>query len=1192
MRRFRRVILWSLLAFILVVTALMALVLRTPFSERVAERVLSRTLARSGGAFTVASRKGSLAGGLDLEGVRLDVPPNLKFTARHIHLRLSRTALLAGTLLLKDLRIVEPRVELLLPKNGRPQESSAPIPSWLRVSAPSVVISEGTVVLNRENGAENSSMIWSGVDAKSDCSWFMGHLSVHLETITLTPPAPSPSPLHASGTLDIALSGDLRFDLAVASPQSRVKARGAWKGRQKVPRYHASIQLAPLALREVGSTWKGAPDLQLNGSVQVEGDLRSIDYQADLQAAGLGPVSSKGKVGFLPDGLDLAGDCRTTGADLAPFWAVPKGRETKVSGEGTWGVQVRRGALERWEAKARLARSTVWGLPVDSATLAGSGSGERLEASGHWNAPLSGPCRGSVQVDLGRAGWRTEASGPQVQVFDLLQALGVDVPLPDPIRPPEGPWGMEHFAAWGVGATFSVESKGADAEGGRWDFALGPMSTHFPGFTLRFERVDPSVWGLLPGKPGMLGGEARYTAEGASSGTLDLALNESRWAGIAVHPLRARVRFSPEAVVLDPVALDTRAGTARLAGTFYRDGRVEGPLDLEVGNLTSLRPFLGEGLPSGALKASVQITGRLGALAAEGQATLSAAALGGFALDRGEIHGRWNPLGPGSDLSLAWTGASHQGQLLGAGKLTLRGKPAALQGALEMEAGADRRVALQARGGWGPGGLDLEVEGVKLEALGRTFTQEGPARLTWNSKAVAWSGFTLVKKESRLSTSGQLGLEGPFGSAPLTGTLTARRFPLALFPIPSTAGTVAGFLDADLTWSGQVSAPVLHGGGTLAEGLYRYANSDQVITPITASFRAEGDRLVVEEARATTPKGGEATGSGFVRFKGFWPEEYRFIAEGHSIPFVIGRDMDGVADFKATLSGTLARPVLEGSATLTKGRIQLPELERRKPLPDTVRFINAPPGSPYAPTAEAEASLIGPLRGRVQLRSDGGLWISSRNLLAELSGALTARFTEQGPTLEGSLEVLQGRFLFQGKKFELQESRVSFDGGTDLTPYLNVKALYQTRDTDVEVHLTGRASKPELSLTSRPPMDQADILSVLVLGHRANEMGTGDSAQYSAAAGAVTLYGSSPLVESAKEALGLDSVVVGVGANSQLGFSKYLGDKAILEYQQTFGALPEWWVNLRYRIDKNWSVQTGSNSKGTTGIDLFWERRY
>jgi autotransporter translocation and assembly factor TamB len=123
-------------------------------------------------------------------------------------------------------------------------------------------------------------------------------------------------------------------------------------------------------------------------------------------------------------------------------------------------------------------------------------------------------------------------------------------------------------------------------------------------------------------------------------------------------------------------------------------------------------------------------------------------------------------------------------------------------------------------------------------------------------------------------------------------------------------------------------------------------------------------------------------------------------------------------------------------------------------------------------------------------------------------------------------------------------------------------------------------------------MDQADILSVLVLGHRANEMGSGDSAQYSAAAGAVTLYGSSPLVESAKEALGLDSVVVGVGANSQLGFSKYLGDKTVLEYQQTFGALPEWWVNLRYRLDKSWSVQTSSNSKGTTGMDLFWERRY
>ena len=99
-----------------------------PFSERVAERVLSRALAGGGGAFTVESRTGSLAGAWTLEGVRLSIPPSLRFTARHVHMRLSRTALLAGTLLLKICGSWSPACNSLLPKSKAPHEGSAPLP--------------------------------------------------------------------------------------------------------------------------------------------------------------------------------------------------------------------------------------------------------------------------------------------------------------------------------------------------------------------------------------------------------------------------------------------------------------------------------------------------------------------------------------------------------------------------------------------------------------------------------------------------------------------------------------------------------------------------------------------------------------------------------------------------------------------------------------------------------------------------------------------------------------------------------------------------------------------------------------------------------------------------------------------------------------------------------------------------------
>ena len=105
-----------------------------------------------------------------------------------------------------------------------------------------------------------------------------------------------------------------------------------------------------------------------------------------------------------------------------------------------------------------------------------------------------------------------------------------------------------------------------------------------------------------------------------------------------------------------------------------------------------------------------------------------------------------------------------------------------------MEAGGDRRVALQARGRVGPGGLDLEVEGVKLEALGRTFTQEGQARLHLEYEGWSPGRGSHWPRESRLSTSGHLGLEGPFRLGPSGGNPHGQALPPGALPHPLHGG--------------------------------------------------------------------------------------------------------------------------------------------------------------------------------------------------------------------------------------------------------------------------------------------------------------------------------------------------------------------------------------------------------------------
>ncbi len=1117
----------------------------------------------------------------------LRVPPNLSFTARAIHLRLSRSALLAGTLLFRDLSLKDPVLDLTLGGGGAAEGRGGLAPSWLRISAPRVKVAGGRMTV-RGQGASAETLTVTGIGGQADLSFFMQHLSVRAGSLDLEPPRPAPPALHASGSLDVAPGGG-RFDLILATPRSRVHGRGGWKAEGTG--FNARMEMAPLALREAAEGWPGAPDLLVTGTASVEGNASSLTYTATVRADGVGPVSSSGKVLHRAGAWELSGDCSTPGASLAAFWRTPKGKVAKVTGAGTWSLQIRGGAFQDLEASADLGRSWVWGLPLDSAQIRARVTPAAVTLLGTFNSPLSGPARGSMALDVPHAVWRAEASGRAVPLPGLLKALGLELPLPGAVHVPEGPWAVHRFTAEGRGGQTRMEGEGTDPSGTEWTFSFGP--TPGPGSTLQmaFSGLDPKAWGLAP--HGRLAGHALYTHTGPSGGTVDLRMDEAEWGGVVFKPFQNRLHFGAGVVGLEAVTLDTSAGRATLQGELGPGGAVDARLDASCLTLSALKPFLGPSVPAGTVDGSVHIKGTHDHTEAQGRVDVTGLTQGDLTVAEVHLSGRWDSGGKGSGLGLSWKDAVYGGQPIGGGEATVSGGPESVQMMVEGEWGPGHRVAVHAAGRLGLKEGHLLLNSGRVDALDRTFLQDGEGHVDWDAESLSWSGLTLAKKESRLSVSGHVGLGNAKASVPISGTLTARHVPLGLLPLPRTAGSIGGFLDAELAWSGSASVPHIEGSARVTEGSYRLPDSDYVIAPITARLRAEGDRLILEGAHAATPKGGEGNASGFVRFKGLWPQAFKVSVAGKAFPFVIGRNMDGKVDLQATLSGTLLKPVLEGSALVLKGRIQLPELERRKPLPESVTFTNAPPGSPFASAEKKGPSVVGPLRGSLLLKSDGGLWVSSRNLLAELSGALTLRLTPQGPALDGTLNILQGRFLFQGRKFDLGESRVTFDGGTDLTPYLFVTATYKVQDTDVEVHLTGRANKPQLSLTSSPPMDQADILSLLVLGHTTKGMSPGEAQSYSgAAAGAVALYGASPLLDAAKSALGLDSMVIGVGPNPQVGFSKYLGDKTVLEYQQTFGALPEWWANLRYQINTHLSVQTGSSSKGTTGIDLFWEQRY
>ena len=70
------------------------------------------------------------------------------------------------------------------------------------------------------------------------------------------------------------------------------------------------------------------------------------------------------------------------------------------------------------------------------------------------------------------------------------------------------------------------------------------------------------------------------------------------------------------------------------------------------------------------------------------------------------------------------------------------------------------------------------------------------------------------------------------------------------------------------------------------------------------------------------------------------------------------------------------------------------------------------------------------------------------------------------PILQGELHPVRGRYDFAGKIFVLQDSSITFTGGDEIDPILDISAERAASDLTAIIHVTGTAKKPKVALES------------------------------------------------------------------------------------------------------------------------------
>ena len=193
--------------------------------------------------------------------------------------------------------------------------------------------------------------------------------------------------------------------------------------------------------------------------------------------------------------------------------------------------------------------------------------------------------------------------------------------------------------------------------------------------------------------------------------------------------------------------------------------------------------------------------------------------------------------------------------------------------------------------------------------------------------------------------------------------------------------------------------------------------------------------------------------------------------------------------------------------------------------------------------------------------------------------------------LVGTVNTVRGNYDFQGRRFEiLRDGTVRFDGLDTLSPSLDLRTRRVIRGVEAAVTVRGTIEKPEIVLSSVPPLEQADILALIVFNQPLNQLGEGDQVPLvqraqALATGAVA----GQLAQSIGNALNLDTFEIEpeLGGGPQLTVGQQVGQNLYVRLQQGVGSESLTNFILEYELAKWLRLQTNVLQGSSTQQSLF-----
>ena len=460
------------------------------------------------------------------------------------------------------------------------------------------------------------------------------------------------------------------------------------------------------------------------------------------------------------------------------------------------------------------------------------------------------------------------------------------------------------------------------------------------------------------------------------------------------------------------------------------------------------------------------------------------------------------------------------------------------------------------RGGLPAGKAELRVRGLSRSGL------------SLSSRPVD-AGINAVLSQDRLATrmlfmaDGQTIGRGQALLTPLgtTGSLVERLNQAPLFAQLRYRGTadtlwrltgveivdIAGPVSVSADARGTLGAPVITGALATDNAAISSPVTGMRLRDVKARGRFSGSQLVISDFAATAQNGGAVTGAGSFTFAGIGGVgmDLRFQTDNAAL---LERD-----DIAATVSGPITLKsdgtggTIGGDLTLNRSRFTLGRAAAVAQIPELrVIEINRNGEEIARPRSSVPWALA------IKARARNRLTVTGLGLDSEWRANLDIGGTVTSPAISGTANLVRGGYTFAGRRFELREGKIQFDGRTPVNPTLDIDAEADVSDLTATIHVGGTGLRPDISFTSVPALPQDELLSRILFGTSITNLSAPEALQLASAVGSLQGGGGLDPINAVRKAAGLDRLRIIAadptqGQGTSIAAGKYLTRKTYVE---------------------------------------------